>query len=78
MYTLYYSPGSASMAPHAVIEESGAPCTLVRVDMAANTLYSWMDPAMWTGARHRNVARCADLVAARPALKRVLQQNQAA
>src|SRR5262249_17131014 len=36
MYTLYYTPGSASMAPHGVLEESGAPYTLVRVDMAAN------------------------------------------
>ena len=36
MYTLYYSPGSASMAPHGVLEESGAPYTLARVDMAAN------------------------------------------
>lgn len=36
MYTLYCSPGSASMAPHGVLEESGAPYTLARVDMAAN------------------------------------------
>ena len=36
MYTLYYSPGSASMAPHGVLEESGAAYTLARVDMAAN------------------------------------------
>ena len=28
MYTLYYSPGSASMAPHGVIEEPGAPYAL--------------------------------------------------
>jgi hypothetical protein len=35
MYTLYYSPGSASLAPHGVLEESGAPDTLVPVDMAA-------------------------------------------
>ncbi len=35
MYTLSYSPGSASMAPHGVLEESGAPCTLARVDIAA-------------------------------------------
>ncbi len=32
MYTLYYSSGSASMAPHGVLEESGAPDALVRVD----------------------------------------------
>jgi len=36
MYTLYYAPGSASMAPHGVLAESGAPCTLSLVDMAAN------------------------------------------
>ena len=35
MYTLSYSPGSASMAPHGLLEESGAPCTLARVDIAA-------------------------------------------
>lgn len=208
MYTLYYSPGSASMAPHGVLEESGAPYTLARVDMAANKhkdaqylrlnphgrvptlvvdgkqpiyeataiclfiadrhpkaelappvgdlarglyyqwmayltntlqaecllffyperniadpahapevkaqaeaqiveiwgkldqalakgpyllgerfsaadiylhmLYSWMDPPMQMDARYPNVARCAGLAAARPAIMRVLQQNQAA
>jgi len=36
MYTLYYSPGSASMAPHGVLEESGAPYSLALVDMAAS------------------------------------------
>ena len=35
MYTLYYSPSSASMAPRGVLEESGAPHTVARVDMAA-------------------------------------------
>ena len=35
MYALYYAPGSASMAPHGVIEETGAPYTLRRVDLAA-------------------------------------------
>ena len=208
MYTLYYSPGSASMAPHGVLEESGAPYTLARVDMAANQhkdaaylklnphgriptlvvdgkqpiyesaaiclfiadrhpeaelapavndiarglyyqwmayltntlqatcllfyyperstsnpahapevkaqaetqvmeiwgrldqalatgpyllgerfsaadiylqmLYSWMDPPMQMETRYPNVARCASLVAARPAIRRVLQLNQAA
>jgi hypothetical protein len=77
MDTLYYSPGSASMAPHGVIEESSAPYTLARVDMAA-MLYSSMDPPMQMEARYPNVARCAGLVAARPAIGRVLQQNQAA
>jgi glutathione S-transferase len=76
MYTLYYSPGSASMAPHGVLEESGAPYTLTRVDMAANkhkdAAYLKLD------TRYPSVAHCAGLVAARPAIKRALQQNQAA
>jgi glutathione S-transferase len=33
MYTLFWSPGSASMAPHFCLEEAGAPYTLRRVDM---------------------------------------------
>jgi len=32
MYTLYWSPGSASMAPHGCLEESGAAYTLKLVD----------------------------------------------
>ena len=32
MYTLYWSPGSASMAPHCCLEETGVPYTLKRVD----------------------------------------------
>lgn len=32
MYTLYYSPGAASMAPQAVLEEIGAPFKLQHVD----------------------------------------------
>src|SRR5262245_26723082 len=32
MYTLYWSPGSASVAPHACLEEAGAAYTLKRVD----------------------------------------------
>ena len=35
MYTLYYAPGSAAIAPHAALEEIGAPHTLVRVDTKA-------------------------------------------
>jgi len=35
MYTLFYSPGSASMAPHAALEETGATYTLKRVDISA-------------------------------------------
>jgi glutathione S-transferase len=32
MYTLYWDPGSANMAPHAVLEEIGAPHRLVLID----------------------------------------------
>jgi len=35
MCTLYCSPGSATMAPHGVIEGFGANDTLVRVGLAA-------------------------------------------
>ncbi|MBM3481570.1 MAG: glutathione S-transferase [Alphaproteobacteria bacterium] len=35
MYKLFYSPGSAAIAPHAALEETGAPFELVRVDMQA-------------------------------------------
>jgi glutathione S-transferase len=34
MYTLFYAPGSASMAPHAALEETGAPYQLKRVEIA--------------------------------------------
>jgi glutathione S-transferase len=33
MYTLYWSPSSASMAPHCCLEEAGIPYALKRVDM---------------------------------------------
>lgn len=36
MYKLFYSPGSAAMAPHAALEETGAPHELVLVDTKAN------------------------------------------
>lgn len=36
MYKLFFSPGSAAMAPQAVLEEVGAPYELVEVDVAAN------------------------------------------
>lgn len=36
MYKLFYSPGSAAMAPHALLEEIGAPFELVRVDTKSN------------------------------------------
>lgn len=32
MYKLYWSPGSANMTPHAMLEEIGAPYELVKVD----------------------------------------------
>lgn len=34
MYTLYYTSGAANMAPHAALEEIGAPFTLVPIDIA--------------------------------------------
>ena len=34
MYKLYFAPGSAAMAPHAMLEEIGAPFELIRVDTA--------------------------------------------
>jgi glutathione S-transferase len=33
MYVLYWSPGSASMAPHTLLEELGVPYELQRVDL---------------------------------------------
>jgi glutathione S-transferase len=36
MYKLFYSPGSAAMAPHAALEETGAPHELVLVDTKSN------------------------------------------
>ena len=36
VYKLFFSPGSAAMAPQAVLEEVGAPYELVEVDVAAN------------------------------------------
>lgn len=35
MYRLYYGPGTAAMAPHAVLEEIGARFELVKLDLAA-------------------------------------------
>ena len=32
MYTLYWSPGSANMTPHAILEDIGAPYELIKVD----------------------------------------------
>ena len=36
MYKLFYSPGSAALAPHAALEETGAAHELVLVDMKSN------------------------------------------
>ncbi|HET6621755.1 MAG TPA: glutathione S-transferase family protein [Dongiaceae bacterium] len=35
MYKLYWSPGSANMTPHALLEEIGAPFELIEVDLDA-------------------------------------------
>ncbi|HVC15751.1 MAG TPA: glutathione S-transferase N-terminal domain-containing protein, partial [Rhodanobacter sp.] len=35
MYTLYYSPGAASMLVHLTLLETGAPHALERVDLEA-------------------------------------------
>jgi len=35
MYELFWSPGAANFAPHAMLEEIGAPFELIRVDMKA-------------------------------------------
>jgi glutathione S-transferase len=34
MYKLFWDPGAANMAPHAVLEEIGCPYALVKVDLA--------------------------------------------
>ncbi len=34
MYKLYWAPGSAAMAPHAMLEDIGAPFELIKVDTA--------------------------------------------
>jgi glutathione S-transferase len=33
MYKLYWAPGSAAMAPHAMLEDIGAPFELIRIDI---------------------------------------------
>jgi len=35
MYKLFWSPGSANMTPHAVLEEIGAPFELIKIDLDA-------------------------------------------
>ena len=34
MYTLYWSPTSANMTPHAMLEDIGVPYELIKVDTA--------------------------------------------
>jgi glutathione S-transferase len=40
MYKLYWAPGSAAMAPHAMLEEIGAPFELIRVDTKTGEQHS--------------------------------------
>ena len=40
MYTLYYAPGSASMAVHLALLEIGAPHRLEKVDLEAGGQHS--------------------------------------
>lgn len=49
MYTLYYAPGSAAMAPHAALEEIGAPYRLVAVDLTRprDPAYLALNPDGW-------------------------------
>jgi glutathione S-transferase len=35
MYTLYWAPGTAAMAPQTVLEEAGQPYAMIRLDVAA-------------------------------------------
>ncbi len=41
-------------------------------------LYTWYEPPGSLAPRHANLKRCMDLVAERPAVKRMLQQNDMA
>jgi glutathione S-transferase len=47
-------------------------------DLYLQMLYSWYEPLDKLAARCPNVKRCADLVVQRPAVKRMLQQNDMA
>jgi glutathione S-transferase len=57
MYRLYYDRGSANMAPHAILEEIGAPHALVRVDKAAG---DHRDPAYLALNPHARVPTLVD------------------
>jgi glutathione S-transferase len=47
-------------------------------DLYLQMLYSWRDPAMKLEARCPNLHRAAELIAARPAVQRMLAQNEMA
>ena len=40
MYKLYFAPGSAAMAPHAMLEDIGAPFELIKVDIKTGEQHS--------------------------------------
>jgi len=40
MYKLYFAPGSAAMAPHAMLEDIGAPFELIKVDINTGEQHS--------------------------------------
>ena len=40
MYKLYFAPGSAAMAPHAMLEDIGAPFEVIRVDIKTGEQHS--------------------------------------
>jgi glutathione S-transferase len=44
MYTLYYSPGSASLVVHCLLEELGVPFELKRVDVQSKDGYRKLNP----------------------------------
>ena len=47
MYILYWSPGSASMAPHVLLEELGVPYELRRVDLKKPREQSYLKLQPW-------------------------------
>ncbi len=47
MYTLFWSPGSASMAPHVLLEELGVPYELRRVELGTPRERAYLDINPW-------------------------------
>ncbi len=47
MYTLFWSPGSASMAPHVLLEELGVPYELSRVDLGKPRSTAYLKHNPW-------------------------------